>query len=81
MERNFIIAFDLEGHRTVKENLSDLLMMMMMMMVMMISKFNGTSTPKGSYSAKTVVNCCLNHQKIMSWSNECKSKAKCQVTS
>ncbi len=29
------------------------MMMMMMMMMMMISKFNGTSTPKGSYSAKT----------------------------
>ncbi len=28
------------------------MMMMMMMMMMMISKFNGTSTPKESYSAK-----------------------------
>ncbi len=27
------------------------------LIMMMISKFNGTSTPKGSYSAKTGVNC------------------------
>ena len=31
--------------------------MMVMMMMMMISKFNGTSPPKGSYSAKTGVDC------------------------
>ncbi len=30
---------------------------MMMIMMMMLSKFNGTSTPKGSYSAKAGVNC------------------------
>ena len=27
-----------------------------------ISKFNGTSTPKGSYSAKTGVNCTMMHK-------------------
>ncbi len=31
---------------------------MMMMMMMMISQFNGTSTPKGSYSPKTGDNDC-----------------------
>ncbi len=30
---------------------------------MMMSKFNGTSTPKGSYSAKTVVNCPMSLKK------------------
>ncbi len=34
-----------------------------------ISKFNGTLTPKGSYSAKTCVNWML-------WSNECKVQDK-----
>ncbi len=34
------------------------MMMMMMMMMMMISHFNSTSTPKGSYRAKTGDNDC-----------------------
>ena len=34
-----------------------MMMMIMMIMMMMISKFNGTSTPKGSYSAKTGIKC------------------------
>ncbi len=29
-----------------------------------ISKFNGTSTPKGSYSAKTGVNCPMNLSRV-----------------
>ncbi len=29
-----------------------------------ISKFNGTSTPKGSYSAKTVVNCPMSLNRV-----------------
>ncbi len=29
-----------------------------------ISKFNGTSTPKGSYSAKTGVNCTMNLSRV-----------------
>ncbi len=33
-------------------------LMMMMMMVMMVSQFNGTSTAKGSYRAKTCDNDC-----------------------
>ncbi len=45
-----------------------------------ISKFNGKSTPKGSYSAKTAVNChrSLNrvHYQRMLWSNECKVQGK-----
>ncbi len=42
---------------------------MMMMMMMMISQFNGTSTPKGSYSAKTgdnVSNVCNVNSSIQS---------------
>ena len=46
----------------------------------MISKFNGTSTPKGSSSAKTGVNYPMSpnrvHQKIMPCSNECKVQGK-----
>ncbi len=38
--------------------------LMMMMMMMMISKFNGTSTPKGSYSAKTGVNCPVSLNRV-----------------
>ncbi len=30
----------------------------------MISKFNGTSTPKGSYSAKTGVNCTMSLSRV-----------------
>ena len=37
---------------------------MMMMMMMMISKFNGTSTPNGSYSAKTGVNCNISLNRV-----------------
>ncbi len=51
-----------------------------MMMMMMISKFNGTSTPIGSYSAKTGVNYPMSlnrvHWKRMLWSNECKVQGK-----
>ena len=39
-------------------------MMMMMMMIMMISKFNGTPTPKGSYSAKAGVNCPMSLNRV-----------------
>ncbi len=58
----------------------------LMMMMMMISKFNGTSTPEGSYGAKTVVNCPMSLNRVH-YRKECygqvsaKSKAKCQVTS
>ncbi len=34
------------------------MMMMMMMMMIHVSQFNGTSTPKGSYRAKTGDNNC-----------------------
>ncbi len=48
--------------------------------MMMISKFNGTSTPKGSYSANTGVNYPMSlnrvHQKRMPLSNECKGQGK-----
>ncbi len=49
-------------------------------MMMMILQFNGTSTPKGSHSAKTDVNCPMSlnrvHYKRMLWSNECKVQRK-----
>ncbi len=62
----------------------------MMMMMMMISQFNGTSTPKGSHSAKTGVNYHLSpskvHQKKCYGQVNAKSKVrfgvwkeKCQV--
>ncbi len=45
-----------------------------------ISKFNGTSAPKASYSAKTGVNYPMSlnwvHWKRILWSNECKVKGK-----
>ncbi len=48
-----------------------------------ISKFNSTPTPKGSYSAKTGVNCPMSpnrvHQKCMPWSNECKVQDKTSI--
>ncbi len=48
--------------------------------VWVISKFNGTPTPKGSYSAKTGVNCTMSlsrvYQKRIPWSNECKVQGK-----
>ena len=40
------------------------MMMMMMMMMMIISKFNGSSTPKGSYSTKTGVNCPMSPSRV-----------------
>ncbi len=46
----------------------------------MISKFNGTSTPKGSYSAKTGVKlpyeCKQSPLEKNVWSNECKVQGK-----
>ena len=33
---------------------------------MMISKFNGTSAPKGPYSAKTGVNCPMSLNRVQS---------------
>ncbi len=39
-------------------------MIMMIMMMMMILKFYGTSTPKGSYSAKAGVNCPMNLRRV-----------------
>ena len=50
-------------------------------------KFNGTSTLKGSYIAKTVVNCPMSLNRVYYTRKECygqmsaKSKAKSQVTS
>ena len=41
-----------------------MMMMMMMIMMMMISKFNGTSTLKGSYSAKAGVNCPMSLNRV-----------------
>ncbi len=48
----------------------------------LISKFNGTSTPKGSYSAKTGVNCPMSlnrvHKKRMLGQMSAKFKVICQ---
>ena len=40
------------------------MMMMIMMTMMMISQFNGTSTPKGLYSAKTGVNYSMSLNRV-----------------
>ncbi len=47
----------------------------------MISKFNGTSTPKGSYSAKTGVNCPIRFQSCHSLRTALCESIRYQATS